>query len=68
MIPALTALGAIIFGYKAFKSGKSGSVQQDRYKGNQEVSGNTTNIGYTVFAVALAIATIVIIIMMNSDK
>ena len=68
IIPILTGLGALFFGYKTFVSSNSGSTQQDRYKGTSDVKGNTINKGYLVFTIILVIATIVISIVINSDK
>jgi hypothetical protein len=66
IIPILTGLGALIFGYKTFVSSNSGSTQQTPY-GTKE-GGNVVNKGYLIFTAILTIATIIIIIMINGDK
>ena len=71
IVPLLTFLGAVWFGYKAYKAHNSGSwvIGPDGETTNKD-GGNVpyTKIGWTWFSAALLVATIVIVIMVNSDK
>jgi hypothetical protein len=66
IVPLLTTIGALIFGYKAFISSKSGSTQQTPYGAKE--GGNVINKGYAIFFVICVVATIIIVAMINSDK
>jgi hypothetical protein len=67
IVPALTGLGALIFGYKTIVSSTSGSVKTNQY-GSKDYKGNVVNKGYLIFTLVLTVATIVIIWMINGDK
>ena len=71
IVPWLTGVGAAIFFALAYKSSKSGSNKILPNGGiSKEEGGNVplTQLGFFWFSVALAVATIVIVIMVNSDK
>ena len=69
IIPLLTGLGSLIFFYIAWLKSKSGSEQQTPtgYKYSDK-NVPLYKIGQFWYSVALAVATIVIIIMVNADK
>ncbi len=74
LLPVITVIGAIIFFIQAYKASKSNSTTQvGTGTSDSRVVDNTGNVPITKtgqfwFAVVLAIATIVIIIMVNADK
>lgn len=69
IIPLLTFVGSVIFFYQAWRSSKSNS-KQSSYTGTKDNTGNVSifSMGRFWFGVGLLIATIAIIIMVNSDK
>lgn len=71
IIPIITSIGSAIFFYQAYKSYKSNSTITNPIGG--AVTDNTGNVpiyklGKFWFGVALALATIVVVIMVNGDK
>lgn len=70
IIPLLTLGGAAVFGYLGYKSSKSGSTVQNRDGSITESKENVPfyKTGFGVFSILLVIATIVILIMMYSDR
>ncbi len=74
IVPTLTAIGSLIFGISAYRSSKSNSTTLVPGPPGQpdKIIDNTGNVpiyklGQFYFFVALAVATIVIIIMVNND-
>jgi hypothetical protein len=69
IIPFITLLGALIFGYQAYKAHNSNSTTANK-TGRYDNTGNVpyTSIGQFWFSVALFIATAVIIWAMYNDK
>lgn len=71
IIPSLTLIGALIFLYQAYKASKSGSiVQPDSTKPAYESDENVPiyKVPRFYFAAALFIITVVIFLMMRSDR
>ena len=71
ILPTLTAIGAGIFGYQAYKGSKSGSKIIDASGAITDKEGGNVPIykfGQFWFSVGLTVATIIIILMVNSDK
>ena len=70
IIPTVTGLGALWFWYVTIRAQKSGSYKIVDGKITKEDGGKMKlwEIGQFWFAVGLTIATIAIIIMVNSDK
>lgn len=74
IIPLLTFAGSIIFLYQSYKASKSNSTTQVKAgDGSYYTKDNTGNvpiykIGRFYFAVALFVATVVILLAMYSDK
>lgn len=70
LIPSITLAGALIFGYQAYVASRSNSTTQDKDRGIIDNTGDVPiyKLGKFYFAVALFVATIVIIIMVNADK
>lgn len=72
--PWLTALGSAVFFVISYIASRSGSTIQDKTKppGQQIIKSDINVPIYKIpqfyFGVALAVATIVIILMVNSDK
>lgn len=71
IIPILTGLGSVWFGYKAWVAHNSGSwvIGPNGERTNKE-GGKIpfTKIGWTWFSLGLLVATIVIVLMVNGDK
>jgi CRISPR/Cas system-associated protein Cas5 (RAMP superfamily) len=69
LIPTITAIGAIVFGVFTYMSSKSGSTQQTK-KGIEYSDKNVPfyQNGYFYFSLICLLATIVIIIWINSEK
>jgi hypothetical protein len=72
---ALPLIGALIFGYKAYKASKSGSIvyTKDQYGGSKDAITSDKNvpiykIGYFWFSVILVAATIGIAIWIHLEK
>lgn len=71
IIPLITTIGTLWFGVLGYKSSKSGSGYNDQSTGKWvDTPGNIPFLktGYGKFSVALGIATIVILILMFSDR
>lgn len=71
IIPLVTIIGSAIFFYKAYRSSKSGSNKILPNGGiSNEEGGNVPiyQLGFFWFSVILAVATGIIIWMVNSDK
>ena len=71
ILPWITFIGTVIFGYMAYKSSKSGSTVVDKQTGRRIESNKNVPIYKTwpfLFAAILFAATIVIILMVNGDR
>lgn len=74
LLPIITSLGALIFLYRGWQVHQSGTkIQKPKGAGGgfEYDPNNKTpllQIGFILFGLALIVATIVIIIMVNSDK
>ena len=71
IIPVITIIGSIIFGWLTYKSATSGSNTYDSRGAKTGIDGGDVpfyKIGWFYFSAGLFIATIVIVIMVNSDK
>lgn len=69
-IPIVLLLGAGIFFYQAYKASKSGATKQTLEGGTKDVPGNVSIFQIPRFwiGVALIVALIVVVIMVNGDK
>lgn len=70
IIPLITGLGALYSAYRGYKASKSGSFTIDQYGNRKDSDVNVSyfKTGGGVFSIILAVATIVFIIWMNSEK
>ena len=74
VIPAITLIGSAIFFYKSYQSYKSGTVvQKSREEGggfryDKDIKTPIYKMGFFWFGIALFVATVIIIIMVNADK
>lgn len=70
IVPALTLAGAALFGYQAYKGSISGSKIIENGSVTPKEGGNVPiwKFGQFWFSVALAVATIIILFMINGDK
>lgn len=69
ILPWLTGLGSLVFLGLAYRSSKSNSTKQTK-NGTIDNTGNVpiTQLGLFWFGAALALATIIILIVVNSSK
>ena len=70
LVPTLTALGAAIFGYQAYKGSKSGSNLIEAGATTPKEGGNVPiwKFGQFWFSVTLIVATLIILVAINGDK
>lgn len=70
IIPLLTFAGGCVFTVQAYIASKSNSTKQTETQGTLDNTGNVPiyKIGRFYFGMALFLATLIIIIMINADK
>lgn len=72
IIPALTLIGATVFGYRAYKSSKSGSIHVDKETGKitdqSDINVPIYKSGSFYFAIAFLVATLIMTCTIVSER